>query len=59
MSSSFKSEPVVAISIPISYQSTQIIQHHVVLQHPIIYHDSGINMVNGFLTGILVEEILD
>ena len=55
----FKSEPVVVIGTPISYQSNQSIQPSVVLQHPIIYHDPGISMVNGFLTGMLVEEILD
>jgi len=58
----FKPEPVVVVGTPILQHSVTnpIVQNpQVIVQQPIIYHDPGLNMANGFLTGMLIEDILD
>jgi hypothetical protein len=48
----FKDEQVIVVGTPI--QNPQVI-----VQQPIIYNDPGLSMANGFLTGMLIEDILD
>ena len=51
----FKSEHVVVVGTPILQQSltNPVVQNpQVVVQQPIIYHDPGLSMANGFLTGM-------
>ena len=53
----FKPESVVVVGTPILQHSLS--KPQVIVQQPIIYHDPGLSMANGFLTGMLIEDILD
>lgn len=58
----FKDEQVIVVGTPILQHSVvnPVVQNpQVIVQQPIIYNDPGLSMANGFLTGMLIEDILD
>jgi len=59
----FKHEPAVVVGTPILHQTAPVSMSNqypqVIVQQPVFYHDQGLSMANGFLTGMLIGEILD